>query len=601
MSGRDFKIEKRGRYDDPAHATHGDLLTVREIIRNSLAAVKLERWDAADRSHKRGGRGPFASFEQMLTIWFLLARKRRPMTMFAAVSLLVYGIEERTRDELGLDITGLTPDQICYRLRRSNGRMLEVIDPYPCQRNRLMTKDEFIELEAAVDWEARMIKEERLRTVVNAMVMATIPKWVRERHSGDIVQDATLVAAYGRGTKTNSEFMGIEPYGGYYARHGDHSPESIPGPGRNTPELKGYGWEGTFSLLASNDPDRKRTFPSLVAGVNLSTPGGSPGRSGIHAVRHIPEAGFSVGKLIGDRAYGNSPQSQDYQVPARRMGYELLFDHRPEYWGQTFTFNGAVILEGNVYSPAILSMAKLITATVDRYKRDYDDPERIDETTYQQRLQQRARYLVQFRTGLDAEGRRQGRCPASGPNPTLMCPLRELANNAGIEKGKTLMPVPKSKVPSEETRGGLCNNSGGSMVLEGEYWDKHAMAGGFQYGTPQWQTAYNVPRQTVESYNRLIKDHSSFALAAPDRRRIRGYAAAFLLMGMLVMATNLYLLGRWEDPKIDARGRGPLREVAKRRREYTNGPERPHPKDKKRPRARPAVNRPAPKVLVGIN
>lgn len=407
---------------------------------------------------------------------------------------------------------------------------------------------------------------------------------------------------YGKhGTKDRSEFMAIEPYGGGYARNGDHAPESAQGPGRRTSELKGYGWEGTFSLLASNDPDRERTFPSLVAGVNLSTPGASPGRSAIHALDHIPKAGFNTRKLIGDRAYGNSPKAEHYQIPARGMGYELLFDHRPEYWGQTYTFNGAVILEGNVYSPAILSMSTLITATVDRYQRETNDPERIDEATYQQRLQQRARYLVQFRTGLDDQGRRQGRCPASGPNPTLMCPLRELANNAVIEQGKTLMPVPKSKVPSEETRGGLCNNKGGSMVLEGEHWDKHAMAGGIQFGTPQWQSAYNVPRQTVESYNRLIKDHSSFALAAPDRRRIRGYAAAFLFMGILVMATNLYQLGRWEEPKIDGHGRGPLRKIVKRRRERTNGPERAHPKDKKRPRARPEVDKPAPKVHVGIN
>lgn len=601
MSSSDIQVEHRGIFDIDVSADMGQLLTVRSIIRNSGAAEKLRRWEAADRkaAGKRGGPGPFANYEQMLIIWCLVARSHVALTMNAATALVCYGMDKRTQAELGLKLDGRTPERVCWRLRRSYKRLLSILDPYPCPRKALMTQEEFRAHEALADLQARAIRLERIRELTNALVLATIPKWVREQFKGNVVQDATLVRAYGKqATKDGSKYMASEPYAGRYTRHGDHSYSETTG--KSKPEVKGHGWELHLSLLGSNDPYRQRTFPLLAAGVSFATPGAAPGISAIHALKPMINDGFAANLLVGDRAYGNTPKAADFQIPARKMGFQLLFDIHPQYWGRTLIFDGVVMLEGNVYSPAILGMPKLISASVDRYRRKGEDPERIDDRTYQKRLEQRARYLVQFRTGPDQNGNRQGRCPATGPNPTLACPLREFADNLGIEEGKTLLSVTKSKVPAVGSRGGLCTNPGASMVLRGEHWDKHAMAGGYQFGTPKWHMNYNIPRQSIESYNRLLKDGSGAALDSPDRRRIRGYAAAFIFATLLVMRTNLKQLGRWTAPKIDSRGRSPLRETKKRRRELTNGHERVHPRDKFTGKSPPKSSEPAPRVIVGI-
>lgn len=64
------------------------------------------------------------------------------------------------------------------------------------------------------------------------------------------------------------------------------------------------------------------------------------------------------------------------------------------------------------------------------------------------------------------------------------------------------------------------------------------------------------------------------------------------------MHLNLKKLARWTDPKMDSQGRAILRKRAPRRRELTNGPERPGLlKGQMQPPKRTAV--PYNKVLIG--
>lgn len=113
------------------------------------------------------------------------------------------------------------------------------------------------------------------------------------------------------------------------------------------------------------------------------------------------------------------------------------------------------------------------------------------------------------------------------------------------------------------------------MMLSGEVWDKHALGSDFQFGTDKWHAYYSSLRQSVESANRKVKDGASAALASPDRRSIRGFAAAFFLSTLLLMHINLKTVARWDDPELDSQGRPTLRKIETGRREETNGKERP--------------------------
>lgn len=602
-------VSERGIFDTPVSANVDDVLSAREYVLKSEVLDMIKQWELDDRKEAglRGARGPFASAEQILTIFFMLARKEKPLTMTAATSLVYHGMKRKARDELGLSFSkkSVTAQQIYDRLYRSFHRFMKILDPYPMPKRCLMTKAEFSALLEASDRQRERIMLERSRTVFNRMLLATIPRWVRRRTKGNVVVDGTLVAAYGQqGTKKHSKYMGIEPYADYYIRSEDHYYD--PSGKVSRQDIKGVGWEAVLAVLGTNDPDRKSTVPQVITGINMATPGASPGRSAIHALKHMfdethvaEDERFEPGVLVGDRIYGNTPVARDFQIPAREMGFQLLFDMKEQYWGKTYQMGGAVMLEGNAYSPAITSMPKLITATIDRYRKA-DHPQKIDEATYQQRLQQRAKYLVKFRTAQRSDGSRQGRCPAAGDNATLHCPLRKKSNTTVSKKGKTLLPIPKAKVPSEEHRGGLCNNDGGTMELRGESWDKHALGGNFQYQTEKWHKYYSSLRQSVESANRYAKDGASIALASADRRRIRGFTAAFFFSTLLLMHSDLKTIARWNDKNLDSQGRGDPRDFkGDRLRDRTNGLERPGllPGETEPPKRIPI---PYDKAIVGI-
>lgn len=59
-----------------------------------------------------------------------------------------------------------------------------------------------------------------------------------------------------------------------------------------------------------------------------------------------------------------------------------------------------------------------------------------------------------------------------------------------------------------------------------------------RYGSPEWQAMYSSARNTIEGFNGYVKDSSREALSDASRRRIRGYAAQYLLVTFLVLAAN---------------------------------------------------------------
>ncbi|GAA4909645.1 hypothetical protein GCM10025789_31060 [Tessaracoccus lubricantis] len=225
---------------------------------------------------------------------------------------------------------------------------------------------------------------------------------------------------------------------------------------------------------------------------------------------------------------------------------------------------------------AILGKPALVTATRD-YRVGDETGKRITRDVWYERIVARAKYLLQPRTSMARDGSQQVRCPATGPNPTLACPLRP-----GASAQPSLMPVARRSLPLVDLRGSVCNNAGGTQVLDGEHWNRHAM--GMQFGTDRWARHYTSLRQTVESFNRYVKDSAFVGLANPDRRRVRGFASCFLLVTTLLMAGNTRKASRWlsKPVKVDSRGRGPLKrradeEATPRRRDLTYGRERRAP------------------------
>lgn len=74
------------------------------------------------------------------------------------------------------------------------------------------------------------------------------------------------------------------------------------------------------------------------------------------------------------------------------------------------------------------------------------------------------------------------------------------------------MPVKVLAVPGADMQGPLCSNAGGTGILRGEIWERHAM--GMQFGTSAWHSLYRAGRQTIEGRNALLKSDSGPQIAA---------------------------------------------------------------------------------------
>lgn len=561
-------------FDPRIRATAEDVRQAQDLVAQAGLPAMLAGWEAEDRQRegKRGARSPFATAEQLLTLLFVLARHKRALTLSNLTALVVTGLTEGAVVQLGLDARQITHRQAYHRLQRAMRRMTATIDPHleHTDRRRKLSRAEFDRIESEADLERRARNTERMRQFSAAWLLATwlaIPEDVRSRYDGNLAVDGTFIPAFGRhGSYRPSDYVGIEPYAAWYVRDGEHALEPGISARDQAKKKTAWGWEATLAVMVTNDPQRQTTFPTLVLGMTLDQPAREPGANAIRAIEPLHAAGVPAGYLIGDRAYGNTPKPDDFQRPARAMGYGLLYDMKTTDVGQVHMFNGVAMLEGNAYSPSISGHPELVSATADFRAGQ------IDEQTYYARLQARARLLVQFRTAGAVDGSRQGLCPAAGPNPTVSCPLRPRGLGALGGAARTLLPIRRSAVPSEQAQGPLCSNAGGTAVLRGDVWDRNAMA--LQYGTREWNSIYRAGRQSIEGRNGVLKGESGPQIAAPGRRRVRGLAALAVLLTTAIAAHNLELIERFmaADVPVDARGRGSTRGMAKRRRDQAWGP-----------------------------
>jgi len=109
---------------------------------------------------------------------------------------------------------------------------------------------------------------------------------------------------------------------------------------------------------------------------------------------------------------------------------------------------GALLIEGTWYCPSMPKM--LQTATFDHQLRAKDDPERLTDEEYAQRIAQRDRYRLRNKEHPDADGYTRKMCPAAGPSATVACPLQiqhpKAAGKTGLTpilKVNLIHPAPK--------------------------------------------------------------------------------------------------------------------------------------------------------------
>lgn len=568
-------VHPRGVFNDRAHATPADVAQVLRIIDRSETPDWIASWRAEDRAaegRKPGGRPPMLGDRGVLALLLLLGLISQPQTVRAMTALVMWGLDGKSRELLGIDLADLTPDDLYHRLWRSFHRTLRTLEPHPISTYRRLSTAEFKLARAAISPEFEECRKDRLVKVSNRLVWSStmeLPREVRRRWKGNTVVDGTAIKANAR--KPSYDWASADESAGFYRLRGNHglSEEAVKKlPKADQRKLGGFLWahEATLLLAATNDPAREMTFPQLVVGMTLDKPAEDPGGHAVKALREMQANGMPAGYLVGDRAYGFAPKLENYSGPARELGYKVLFDLTEPELGKVRYVDGMVLLEGNLYCPTITAHPKLINATRDLRFGDPDkDGTTISWDDFDERIAARAKFLVQFKERPRPDGTSRVSCPASGPRPTMACPLREQPESTKVVG---LWPVMRADLPPEELRGGVCSNAGGSVTVQpSETIPRYVQD--MQFGTKQWGRLFQVLRQSIESMNAQLKNAAKGDARASERRRVRGLAAATLFVASLVVGVNLRKIAAFMAgpvPSVDDRGRGALRERPRRRR-----------------------------------
>jgi hypothetical protein len=512
----------------------------------------------------------------------------------AAADILHRRIPARWRERFGI---GEVPagaagfEALSARVRRLFHALLAPMDPSPLPKNLRIPRQDAAGLAGAGDPGAAHAARALLVAVSNEIVEASIAgiRPLMDAHwDGAAAVDATVLAAFARGTPTLGPVTSTDPDAGWYVRTGDHrdpdtQPGSGSGSGKRTKRVKKtvFGYEATLVPLAVSKcaPDLPGLpagthLPSVIVAFAVDRPGADPGGNAIRALADMRlRRGHKPGPLAADRAYNNSVP-EDFQLPVRALGYAPAYDYPVTALGiQAPGPGGTVLIEGGWHCPAVpaelADATKTLHAAIDAADRERDTLKRagaFDEqateahraakndarTDWTAAITARAAFAMAPKGRPDAGGHQRYCCPAAAG--TLACPLKP-ASRGGHRRALPLIdPAPTPGGPPT-----ACTQS--SITIEPAAGAKHWQP--LLYGSQPWQQQYHQLRATVEGVNGHLKDGAFENFQNSAGRRVRGIAATTFLAAFQIAHANTRKIRNWRAT-LPTDGRPPDRRARRR-------------------------------------
>lgn len=523
------------------------------VIDESRLVDLVTLWEDQDRTHA-GGRPAYLTIRATLILWLVLACEHQPMHIRRVEDILRNRLKPKTAAILGIEHDPLAPAEALFeRARTSTRRIIDLFDAYPLPtRQRRLTVQEYRDA-----LEDRRLRDEEMQTkarrahiFANQLLEATyqmLPEQYRPAQMS-LAVDATRLKAFARGIgkerlarKGPNEKISIEPDHGFYLRTAAGTPTDVFAEAR----IREYSLEAEFAVITSNDPTQPDAVPSLIVAYDQHRPGEAPAPSAMRLVDSLIERGHSIDHFVSDQAYLPGGKPEDLQNPLRALGIKLVMQYPTKEYalGIQHHAHGAIMVEGNWYCPSMAEHPDLINATLNYRKATQADEDDVTLTPVERAqrkatrkarwktlIAQRTPFLVSDKEKTDSRGKTPKMCPAAGGSPTVSCDLKP--NPKATAPGRTLLPI----LNKPAAPGKLCNNKTSTsfdITDDGKY-GQH-----YQYGTSEWEAMFGYARSQVESANDYVKDSSTFALAQPGRRRMRGRAAQAFLQVMTIAAANV--------------------------------------------------------------
>ena len=176
--------------------------------------------------------------------------------------------------------------------------------------------------------------------------------------------------------------------------------------------------------------------PNLAIGLALARPGEDPGGTGDPGPSPTAARGHKTGWLGYDRACTQALPGR-FHLPARALGYSPVMDYRADQLGIQASTQGALLVEGTWYCPAL--PGPLITATTGLRGHA------ITRELYDQQITARCPYQLKHKDGPGhADGHQRSSPPPTAGQGSSPLPPPPLTQRAGAANP----PPPPKKTPS---------------------------------------------------------------------------------------------------------------------------------------------------------
>lgn len=425
---------------------------------------------------------------------------------------------------------------------RLAARIAACLDPRPFPTQRGLTKAEIAEIEKGFDPEVQNRKQARADEFQATILRACIdvmPAELRDRWTGDVTVDGTVIPMHGKfGHHSHSRLIegsqSPEVNAGLHAKDRDKrdtaNMDEVGRKNRGDSKQYTFGMEAHVAVMTS-DPDAPR-FPRLITGVSLDRPGTKIGPNVVTLLRHMAEAGLPIGRVTMDLGISQLA-IENLHLPLRALGYDIVMMYRSTETGLQLTHkSGLLCVDGNIYGPCLPK--DLRDAKPDL------DAKRIDQATFDARIEARRVYAARVKTAKDGTRTYVWRCPGCGPHRTVDCDLKPVPASAqrGNRKALPLIMTQPEALPP------VCANSQ-SVSVEAT-WAVRYLQRTPAY-TPEWHRYYSHTRNLVEAKNRTVKNRFDGDVTNTDVRRFRGYGKQFLSILFTAVAANVHTLAHWLD------------------------------------------------------
>jgi hypothetical protein len=538
-----------------------------DLVDASGVVELVNGWMKQDQSY-RGGRPTSLSLRTLLIAWLVVALEEAPLHIKRVAEVLTVRSHPAAAEIMGApdSFIDLDPAKMYGRIHNATQRLLDHFDskPLPTRKGRL-TKAQWAEVEQERLTMADELEKKRRRFFLLANEL------FRAQHESlaDALQtdrvsltvDATFLSANGKGMgkkklekRRDDQKVSSEPDGGFYIRTYEQS-DRWDGSEEGALRKRGFGWEYELVALISNDPAIDKAVPHIVIGFNHHRPGVNSNESAREIFDHILERGLGLHHVVGDQAYFPGAKAEVLQNHLRANGARLVMKYsKPSEKSNAkgegtiqAQANGAVLVEGRWYCPALTSKARLANAayrqavTADRGNPTLTAAERQARAaqhaaTRDQSLDQRKLYEMRQKE-TKANGTIMLVCPAAGGSPTLACPFKE-NKKFTLPEGAVRLPVVRPPATPQQ----VCKTQ--STAFDPDAGGKYRQH--YRYGTEQWHVVHSYGRQVIESFNNSMK-HAQNSLHDRANRCLRGETAQAFLAVLAVMGTNARHIAAWQD------------------------------------------------------